>query len=212
MVAEVRSVPRVVFVVSLQSVEAIRCKTAPQRGLQEGLMRALTLCFVMCSFLVVSCVSGGDGGGGGSAVCSRASSKLRGCNLLGMGTWSECEEPVGAGERCQANCLLNASCADLSAALCDDSFSASLEACVNACPDDEFTCDNGETVPMSWQCDGENDCSDGSDEVGCQSTVQTFACGDGDTIPLDWQCDDEQDCTDGSDEVGCPEEAQLICN
>jgi hypothetical protein len=38
------------------------------------------------------------------------------------------------------------------------------------------TCDQGEEfqcsehhncIPSSWHCDGENDCSDDSDEVGC---------------------------------------------
>lgn len=174
-------------------------------------MRALTLCFVMGSFLVVSCV-GDSGDGGGSATCTRASSKLRGCNLLGAGAWSDCEEPVGAGERCESNCFLNASCADLSAALCDNSLPSALETCLDACPADEFTCGSGETIPASWQCDGGEDCGDGSDEDGCQSTGTTFTCGSGETIALNWQCDGEDDCTDGSDEVGCPEGGELICN
>ncbi len=32
-----------------------------------------------------------------------------------------------------------------------------------------FTCDNGHTVPNSYQCDTDNDCSDFSDEKECQA-------------------------------------------
>lgn len=33
-----------------------------------------------------------------------------------------------------------------------------------ACSDDKFRCKSGRCIPKHWQCDGENDCSDGSDE------------------------------------------------
>ncbi len=34
-------------------------------------------------------------------------------------------------------------------------------------PSDLFTCQNGFTLPARDQCDFENDCIDGSDELGC---------------------------------------------
>lgn len=37
------------------------------------------------------------------------------------------------------------------------------------CGLDEFTCRStkGECVPLTWMCDGNRDCSDGSDEKSC---------------------------------------------
>ena len=37
---------------------------------------------------------------------------------------------------------------------------------------DEFTCGIGTCVPASWQCDGESDCDDHSDELGCECKYQ----------------------------------------
>ena len=34
------------------------------------------------------------------------------------------------------------------------------------CSTDEFLCD-GACSPNFWKCDGESDCSDGADELGC---------------------------------------------
>ena len=33
------------------------------------------------------------------------------------------------------------------------------------CDIESFNCRNGRCVPMSWMCDGDNDCADNSDEV-----------------------------------------------
>lgn len=43
------------------------------------------------------------------------------------------------------------------------------------CSAEEFTCrtNDGECVPLSWLCDQNNDCSDGSDEANC-SKYLTF--------------------------------------
>lgn len=40
------------------------------------------------------------------------------------------------------------------------------------CASDEFTCRGkpGECVPLTWMCDGNFDCSDGSDERSCSKT------------------------------------------
>ncbi|XP_045481036.1 sortilin-related receptor-like isoform X2 [Harmonia axyridis] len=74
------------------------------------------------------------------------------------------------------------------------------------CAPEHFTCQDNSCIPSGWKCDGEPDCSDGSDEVNCKSQncpPFNFVCGDGQCIPRFWICDFSNDCADGSDEVNC---------
>ncbi len=51
--------------------------------------------------------------------------------------------------------------------------------CISAypsCSSDHFTCDNGRCVPLSFRCDGDNDCRDGSDERDSLCCAYAFAC------------------------------------
>ena len=35
----------------------------------------------------------------------------------------------------------------------------------------EFTCSNGQCLPLKWKCDRDKDCRDGGDEEGCGKGV-----------------------------------------
>lgn len=63
---------------------------------------------------------------------------------------------------------------------------------------------------QSYQCDGVEDCADGSDEkqevcgnVTMRCRDGMFTCADGDCTVMAWKCDHFWDCKDGSDEEDC---------
>lgn len=70
--------------------------------------------------------------------------------------------------------------------------------------EDEFVCDNGNTIPMSYVDDGDNDCGDWSDEPNHSDDdggAHEFKCANGDTIPIEWVNNGYDDCEFGSDEL-----------
>nr|XP_033809557.1 low-density lipoprotein receptor-related protein 8-like isoform X2 [Geotrypetes seraphini] len=73
---------------------------------------------------------------------------------------------------------------------------------VTTCLLTQFACRAGGCIPAFWQCDGDKDCADGSDEIECrEDACSGFLCSDGHCIKMAWQCDGEEDCRDGSDEI-----------
>ncbi|KAK8742144.1 hypothetical protein OTU49_002140, partial [Cherax quadricarinatus] len=45
---------------------------------------------------------------------------------------------------------------------------------VGVCPTDKFACTSGSCIHSEWQCDGQEDCDDKSDEVGCPDYSHEF--------------------------------------
>ncbi|XP_046657715.1 low-density lipoprotein receptor-related protein 4-like isoform X4 [Daphnia pulicaria] len=72
-------------------------------------------------------------------------------------------------------------------------------------------------IPLSWVCDGNQDCDRGQDESDCGETVcHGIRCRSGSAghptprcIQPDWLCDGDDDCGDNSDEIHC--EASRNC-
>lgn len=75
------------------------------------------------------------------------------------------------------------------------------------CGPDHFTCaspDNKDCIPVSWRCDGQNDCPDKSDEIGCpKCRPDQFKCQSGECIDKGLVCDGTTNCADGFDETDC---------
>lgn len=82
------------------------------------------------------------------------------------------------------------------------------------CGPDHFTCaspdgglsgdSNKDCIPVSWRCDGQNDCPDKSDEVGCpKCRPDQFKCQSGECIDKNFVCDGTTNCGDGYDEADC---------
>ncbi|XP_024940142.1 sortilin-related receptor isoform X2 [Cephus cinctus] len=83
----------------------------------------------------------------------------------------------------------------------------------NVCRDNQFMCDNSECIEDAWICDGTKDCSNGEDELHCDSVLprgcreDQFMCRtDGSCVPLSNICNDVAECPDRSDELGCHKE------
>jgi hypothetical protein len=139
---------------------------------------------------------------GMSVTCASFVNALTECEVLTGTRFTGCtdDDPELA---CLADCVANATCAQVSAVYCEHEgnvYSACLSDCRMAAPSPQFVCGDGSTVPAPWRCDGNPDCPDGADE-DCPSG--TFSCTDGLRIPAGWECDGNLDCGSGEDEADC---------
>lgn len=172
---------------------------------------------MLSSLLGTSCGEQADDAAAGSSIaeggdaCAQGTARLRACGLLGAGTTLCSVAPDELEEAsCTQGCLERAECATLSAILCssgnpNSADGAQLNACIAECAEQfGFHCTgalgDNTAVPSSFVCDGEADCGDASDEVGCEQ----FDCGDGESVVATWFCDGVPDCSNASDEgAGC---------
>jgi Low-density lipoprotein receptor domain class A len=139
---------------------------------------------------------------GSGAYCAAQERRLRECAIIGDGRYEACVNYNDAAEVCETRCLDQASCDDLQAFYCSQ-FDNAVIACFRACTGTEdFTCADGSTVAMFERCDTVPACSDGSDELDCESFVWTYKCRNVDqAIAQEGYCDGVRDCADGSDEL-----------
>ncbi|USE37347.1 LDL receptor domain-containing protein [Endozoicomonas sp. SCSIO W0465] len=90
-----------------------------------------------------------------------------------------------------------------------------------ACASGQFQCNNNICINPGWQCDGDIQCFDSSDEQGCTQDkckeLGRFICDNNKCINPELQCDGDNNCGDNSDEQGCTQEkcealGRFICD
>ncbi|XP_070552445.1 G-protein coupled receptor GRL101-like isoform X1 [Ptychodera flava] len=95
---------------------------------------------------------------------------------------------------------------------CDEEIA--LEMCMtwasmttHTCGVEAFECAGNECIHSVYVCDGNTDCINGSDEIGCNMAVacptNSFQCENGKCVSMTFYCDFIDNCGDNSDEENC---------
>ena len=128
------------------------------------------------------------------------------------------EGQIWIGDRCQVLCFGDDGCREgqrcNAAEVClPDPDCAACNVCAGwcinlggECGDDAFRCNDGACIDGDWECDGDADCGDASDELACgvgDCAPDEFECVDGRCIPGELACDETDHCGDDSDEANC---------
>jgi hypothetical protein len=121
-------------------------------------------CAILLALALLFSLSACEDDGSGDS-CKAFASDLRACGLLTAGeyncggwSWNDCEH----------KCLAGLDCSDLSHVMCGfGTNSGAYTLCTYDCS--VFDCGDGQTTKDAFVCDGDPDCANGADEIGCPS-------------------------------------------
>ncbi len=162
------------------------------------IFRKFLILFVM--LLLVGC--GGSSGDNESDADALIATLLE-CRLV---TDGDITDNNLFGNDCEESCIAQLSCEDLESGVCGQGSPAFL-GCFETCSPQDFICGDQTLIPGDFECDAEEDCSDGSDEANCP----VFTCDDGEQILAPFECDIFVDCLDESDEANCSDADFFTC-